>query len=239
MPTLSEILILSEPNYGIGYLFLPILIWLFLCACGIAPLIVLRYSNFSPVEDAIPVFKRALSVLDPAWIKESGFQGKYVIQPLGIPMAIFTNTDQTIAVAVYFAGGKRVVDFVSKFPGDISVTTSTTIDGPVVPTPPGVMFQAFRGYDSQDLLQIHQEGVEFLKRHLQTERIRQEDVAGSMQQFIGRQLHHMFIRPWNILASPYRWAVTRFARMNLTLEQQEQKGIIDLESLIRQVREVG
>lgn len=221
------------------YLFLPFVIWLVVCASGIAPLIMLRYSNFSPVEHPIPIFERALTVLDPAWIEETGFQGKYAIQPLGIPMAIFTNSDETIAMAVYFAGGQRIVDLVSKFPGDISVTTSTTIDGPVVPTPPGVMFQAFRGYDSQDLLQIHQSGIEFLKRHLEAEPVRHKDVAGSMQQFIGRQLNYLFLRPWNILALPYRWAVTRFARKNLTLEQQEQKGIIDLESLMRQSQAVG
>ncbi len=234
MSTLSNILILAEGNWGTGYLFTPLLIWLFVCASGLAPPILLRYSNFTPVEQPIPIFKKALSVLDPVWIDENGFQGKSAIQPLGIPMAIFTNADQTIAMAVYFAGGQRVVDLVSKFPGHISVTTSTTIDGPVVPAPPGVMYQGFRGCDAQNLLQIHQDGIEFLKGHLQAELVRHEDVASSMQQFIGRQLYHLFLRPWNILALPYRWAVTRFARMNLTLEQQEQKGIIDLDSLIHQ-----
>jgi hypothetical protein len=216
------------------YFLLPLLIWLVICASGIAPLIMLRYSNFAPVEHPVPIFEKALSVLDPAWLQEAGFHGKYAIQPLGIPMAIFTNADNTVVMAVYFAGGQRVVDFVSKFPGDISLTTSTTIDGPVVPTPPGVMFQSFRGADSKELLQIHQQGIDFLRRHLHADLVSQEDVAGSMKTFIGRQLNNLCMRPWNILTLPYRWAVTRFVRMDLTLEQQEQKGIIDLNSLIRQ-----
>ena len=225
-----------ENNLFMQYLLLPLLIWLFVCASGIAPLIMLRYSNFAPVEHPIPIFEKALSVLDPVWIQESGFHENCAIQPLGIPMAVFTNTDNTIAMAVYFAGGQRVVDLVSKFPGDISLTTSTTIDGPVVPSPPGVMFQSFRGSDPKDLIHIHQNGIEFLKTHLQTKLLSQENVASSVQTFVCRQLSNLCSRPWTALMFPYRFAVTRFARMNLTLRQQEQKGIVNLESLVRQSR---
>ena len=239
MSTLSEFLILSEGSSPAGYLFYPLLIWLVICAGGIVPLILLRFSDFSPVEHAFPIFQSALSSLDPAWLEESGFQATCAIKPLGISMAFFTNPDRTIVMAVYFVGGARIIDIVSDFPGDISVTTSTSIDGPVVPSPPGVMFQTFRGYEPQDLLQRHQDGIEFLKRHLQIDLVSDKDVASALRQFVGRQLNHLLLRPWNILALPYRWAVTRFARKNLTLEQQEQKGIINLESLKRQSRAVG
>jgi hypothetical protein len=218
----------------IAYLVIPFLIWLFVCACGIAPLIMLRYSNFAPVEYPIPIFEKALSVLDPVWIQEAGFHGKYAIQPLGVQMAIFTNPDNTIVMAVYFAAEQRVVDLVSKFPGNISLTTSTTIDGPVLPAPPGVIFQSFRGTDAKELLLIHRNGIDFLRKHLNADLVSQDDVANSMKTFIGRQLNNLVLRPWNILTLPYRWAVTRFARANLTLEQQAQKRIIDLESLMRQ-----
>jgi hypothetical protein len=235
MSTISAILILSASDYGLGYVFLPFLIWLLVCAGGLAPLVLLRYANFSPVEQPIPIFEKVLSVLDPSWIEENGFQVKYAIRPLGVPMAIFVNLDQTIAL-VAFGGGLQIVDLVSNFPAGISLTTSTTIDGPVIPNPPGVMFQTCRDCDLQSLLQIHQDGLGFLRRHLQTEIVCHQDVAISMQQFVRRQLNHLLLRPWNILALPYRWAITRFARMNLTLEQQEQKGIIDLQSLLRQSR---
>lgn len=126
------------------------------------------------------------------------------------------------------------MDLVSEFPADISLTTSTSIDGPVVPAPLGVMFQTFRGKDAKELLHIHENGIDFLRTHLNADLIPQEDVASSIKTFIGRQLNHLCMRPWNALALPYRWAVTRFVRMNLTVEQQEQKRIIDLDSLRRQ-----
>ena len=219
------------------YLLIPLVIWLVICAVGFAPLIMLRYASFVPVENPIPIFKRAISVVDPAWIQQTGFRGQSAIQPLGIPMALFTNADKTIAMAVYFAGGQRVVDLVSKFPGDISLTTSTSIDGPVIPPPPGAMFQSFRNSDSRELLRIHRDGIRFLKTHLQTQLTPQENVAASMKAFVGRQLAHLCFRPWNILALPCRFAVTRFSRMNLTLEQQGRKGIIKPETLARLARE--
>ena len=197
-------------------------------------MIMLRFSNFSPIEHSIPIFEKALSVLDPVWIQEAGFHGKYAIRPLGVQMAIFTNPDNTIVMAVYFAGGHRVIDLVSEFPGNISLSTSTSIDGPVVPEPPGVMFQTFRGTDAKELLHIHRNGIEFLKKHLNVDLVSQDDVASSIKTFIGRQLNNLLMRPWSMLTLPYRWSVTRFARMNLTLEQQEQNNIIDLESLMRQ-----
>ena len=48
-----------------GYLLLllPFLLWLFVCAAGLAPLIMLRFADFSPVEPAIPIFQKALSAL--------------------------------------------------------------------------------------------------------------------------------------------------------------------------------
>ena len=221
------------------YLLIPLAIWLCVCAFGMAPLILLRFSNFSPVEQPIPIIKKALSVLDPTWIQEAGFRGKCAIRPLGIPMALFTNSDKTIAMVVYFAGGQRVVDFVSKFPGDISLTTSTSIDGPVVPPPAGVMFQSFQGADAKKLLNNHREGIKLLKTRLRTNLIPQENVASFMRVFVSRQLTNLCVQPWKILTLPYRWAVTRFARKNLTLAQQERKGMINLESLARRSRKVA
>lgn len=221
------------------YLLIPLLIWLFICASGIAPLILLRFSDFSPVAKPIPIFEKAVSVVDPAWIEENGFQGKCAIEPLGIPMAIFTNADETIALAVYFAADQRIIDLVSKFPDEISLTTSTTIDGPLLPSPPGIMYQGFSGLDAENLLRIHHAAVEFLKQHLKTELVPHEDIPSAMQQFTARQLSYLLVRPWKILTLPYRYAVTRKARKDLTLEQQEQKGIINIESLRRLSQGMG
>ena len=101
------------------------------------------------------------------------------------------------------------------------------------------MYQGFKGCKPEKLLQLHRDGIEFLQGHLQTELVLHEDVASSMQQFIGRQLTFLFTRPWNILALPYRYAVTRFVRQNTTIEQQEEKGIINLDSLIHQARDAA
>ncbi|MEW4565200.1 hypothetical protein AB1K70_21935 [Bremerella sp. JC770] len=216
------------------YLLILPLIWLFICVSGIAPLILLRFSNFSPVASPVPIFEKAISVINPTWIDANGFQGKSAIEPMGIPMAIFTNFDETVALAVYFAANQRIVDLVSQFPGEISLTTSTTIDGPLLPSPPGILYQGFPGYDVKDLLRIHQDGVDLLKQHLKTEPLPYGDVADGMRQFTARHLSYLMFRPWKILTLPYRYAVIRKARQELTLQQQEQKGIIHWESLAGQ-----
>ncbi|MFN3149115.1 hypothetical protein [Bremerella sp.] len=214
-------------------LFLP-LIWLIICASGILPLVLLRFSDFSPVASPVPIFEKAIGVIDPNWIEANGFQGKCAIEPLGIPMAIFTNFDETIALAVYFAADQRVVDLVSKFPGEISITTSTTIDGPLLPSPRGIMYQGFPGHDVQDLLRIHQDAIELLKQSLKTEPLQHDDIPTAMQKFTSGQLGYLLCRPWKILALPYRYALVRRARKELTLQQQAHKGIINLEALARQ-----
>lgn len=221
------------------YLLLLPLVWLLVCASGMLPLVLLRFSDFTPVKQPIPIFEKAISVIDPTWIKANGFHGKCAIQPLGIPMAIFTNTDDTIALAVYFAAEQRIIDMVSKFPGEISITTSTTIDGPLLPSPQGIMYQAFPGRDAQELLKLHHDAIEFLQHHLRTELLPHEDVAGDMQKFTAGQLSYLLFRPWKILALPYRYVVTRRARMGLTIEDQAHKGIIQVESLARQSNGLG
>lgn len=213
-------------------LFLP-LIWLIICASGVLPLVLLRFSDFSPVASPVPIFEKAIGVIDPNWIEANGFQGKCAIEPLGIPMAIFTNFDETLALAVYFASDQRVVELVSKFPGEISITTSTSIDGHLLPSPRGIMYQGFPGCDVQDLLRIHQDAIELLKQNLKTEPL-PHDIPGDIQKFTSRQLSYLLYRPWKILALPYRYALVRRARKELTLEQQAQKGIINLEALVRQ-----
>lgn len=221
------------------YLLLLPLIWLLVCASGMLPVVLLRFSDFSPVKQPIPIFEKAISVVDPAWIEARGFQGKSAIQPLGIPMAIFTNADDTVAMAVYFAADQRIIDMVSKFPGEISLTTSTTIDGPLLPSPQGIMYQTFPGRDAEYLLRLHHEALEFLTGHLQTEPLRHEDVAKDMKTFTSDQLSYLLFRPWKILALPYRYAITRRARKDLTLAQQAEKGIINIEALVRQSKGMG
>lgn len=219
-------------------LFVP-LIWLIICAGGVFPLVLLRFSNFSPVASPVPIFEKAIGVIDPNWIEANGFQGKCAIEPLGIPMAIFTNFDETIALAVYFAADQRIVDLVSAFPGEISLTTSTTIDGPLLPSPSGIMYQSFPGRDVQELLRIHQNALELLKQNLKAEPRQHEDIPSSMQKYTADQLSYLLYRPWKILSLPYRYAWLRRARKELTLEQQAQKGIINLEALARQSQELG
>ncbi|PQO36918.1 hypothetical protein C5Y96_07080 [Blastopirellula marina] len=221
------------------YLLLIPLIWLLICASGMLPVVLLRFSDFSPVKQPIPIFEKAISVIDPTWIQANEFHGKCAIEPLGIPMAIFTNADDTIALAVYFAADQRIIDMVSKFPGGISITTSTTIDGPLLPSPQGIMYQAFPGLDAEYLLRLHHEATEFLQQTLKTELLRHDDVASDMKKFTSDQLSYLLFRPWKILTLPYRYAITRHTRKELTLVQQAHKGIINIEKLVRQSQGMG
>ncbi|MEM7477119.1 MAG: hypothetical protein AAF483_19220 [Planctomycetota bacterium] len=219
------------------YAFIPLAVWVFVCICGIAPLVLLRYSNFEPVQNPIPIFEKSLEVVDAAWLQEVGFSGSHAIKPLGIEMSIYTDAERTTVICVYFAGGQRVVDIVSILPGRISITTSCSIDGPLFVSPSGMLFQAFASRDAKELLRIHRNGVEYLTKQLNAELIVQDDVSCEMRSFITRQLNHQLRRPWRILAIPFRYAITRFTRKNLTVAEQEQRRIIDLESLRRQVKE--
>lgn len=223
-----------------GYLWYlaPVAFWLFICFSGFVPLILLRFANFDLVEDAVPIFDKSLDTVNPVWLQQRGFRGVCGIKPLGISMAIYKSQDQKIAMAVYSAGGQRVVDFVSKFPGKISITTSSTIDGPVAPPPPGVMYQCFKGRDPDDLLRLHLQGVTYLQSQMQIAVEPHKDIAKEMEQFMGRQLKHLLTRPWHILTIPYRYGVLRFTRMNKTVEQQVQKRIIKVDKLKRQAQSI-
>ena len=204
------------------------------------PLIFLRNANFNPVEDAVPIFDKSLRVVNPVWLQQRGFRGVCGIRPLGIPMAIYMSQDQKICMTVYFAGGQRICEFVSKFSGNISITTSSTIDGPVAPAPHGVLIQSFKGKDPDELLRKHLQGVTWLQSQIRVAvKPHARDVGNDMKSFVARQVNLMLTRPWHILTIPYRYAILRFIRTNKTIEQQAQKGTIKVEKLRRQAQMQG
>ena len=221
--------------YLLPYVGAAAALWVFVSVCGFLPLLFLRFANFSKVKNPIPIFERSLSVLDPVWIEDLGFKGVEAIRPMGIPMAIFVNKSNTIAMVVYFAGGQRVLDFFSQFPNQVSLTTASTIDGVACPLPQGGIIQCFPDQRVEQQYQSHLDATKYLQRELNCRLVPLDDVGEHMKDFIHRQCEGLIFRPWKILVLPYRYFVTRFTYKNFSVQQQVAKGKISIDSLRQQI----
>ncbi|MCA8989747.1 MAG: hypothetical protein KDA78_19015 [Planctomycetaceae bacterium] len=227
-------------DFGFEYLLaIPFLLWVFICIAGFVPAYMLSKADFTIVDEPIPIFERSLSVIDPFWIESKGFKGEYAMRVMGIPIAVFTNPAQTVSMIVFFVADQRVLDFYSSFPGNVSLTTSSTIDGPTLPYPVGGLSQSFPGSDPNEIYNQHLSGIEFIEKHTGVRAIPIKNVCEDMQSFSKRQVRYMLSRPWLILTIGYRYFVLRHTRKNITINQQFNNGTLDLDHIIGLTRNVA
>ena len=221
--------------YLLSFIGIVVALWVFLSVCGFIPILLLRFANFSRVDKPIPIFNRSLSVLDPVWIEEAKFKGVGAIRPIGIPMAIYVNKSRTVAMVVYFAGGQRVLDFFSKFPNKVTLTTTSSIDGVTSPLPQGGMLQCFPNQDVRQQYQSHVKAIKYLQSQLNCKLVPLKSVSKAMKDFTHGQCDVLIFRPWKIFTLPYRYFVTRFTHKNHSVEQQVLKGRISIDLLRQQI----
>ena len=144
-------------------------------------------------------------------------------------MAVFTNATNTVSMAVYFVGDQRVLDFYTAFPGKVSLTTSSTIDGPTLPYPIGGMCQSFPQVDPDEIYSRHLSAIEFVGKQTGVSAVAIKNVGEEISTFVKRQVGYILSRPWLILTIAYRLLVLRHTRKNLTISQQFNNGTLNLE----------
>ncbi|MEM9753740.1 MAG: hypothetical protein AAF916_10190 [Planctomycetota bacterium] len=208
--------------------------WLLISAVGFLPGVLLRFSSFAPVDDGRDVVERAMGAVGHEWFAGSGFEARGAVRPLGIPIALFRHAGGQTCLAVYFAGDKPVIDFVTAFPNHVGVTTSSTIDGVTVPNSSGALNESFPHATIDELWAAHRESLEVLRGHLGVGPEPIGEVHEAMRDAVARQIGGALARPWRILTIPYRYGVLRFTRRNVSVAAQIDRGIVDVDALVNQ-----
>ena len=211
--------------------------WLVIAASGALPLLILRFADFRYVDEPQEIISRAINATGQDWIGAMGFDPEGAICPMGVKIALCRHRENHAAGAVYFVAGNAITDFVTAFPNNVGVTTSSTIDGPTAPLPPGSVMQCLPSLSLEDRWHAHLESVQLLRDHLTATEVSMGSVAEEMDHYVRRQVRHMFTRPWLVLTLPYRYFVTRFRYRNVTVATQLERGWINTRALSELVHE--
>jgi hypothetical protein len=203
-------------------------IWLLIAAAGTLPLLLLWMANYDYVKDPAQPISRAVQATGGDWLPTAGFEPEGVIQVAGIQMALFRHADSHTVGAIYFAEGKLLIDIVTRFTKNVELTTTNTIDGVTLPPAPGCVVQCLPSRSLDELWHVHLETVQLLCQQCN---INQQPMSGPLNQWVRdstrAQIRHFIARPWLILATPYRYFVTRNRYRNVTVANQIERGWLD------------
>ena len=146
--------------------------WLFISFMGSMPVLSMHKAHLTPLDDdeARQILSLVIDegLLDMAWAKAHNFRptGAYHVEhiPGNIKMVALTRGDEATYFAAYVvATTHTALDLVSVH-GDAgnTLTTGTTKDGRLLPTPPGNWLQSFTAQSIDQLWDRHQEGLQYL-----------------------------------------------------------------------------
>ncbi len=107
------------------------------------------------------------------WTKHNGFKfARYIdfsskASGKTINCVFWINGDKTRTLCMYYVDGKTHFDFVTKFENDRGLTTSSSKDSAVLPTPPGNFSQFFTRLTLNEIWQHHQKAEKFIEKNFE------------------------------------------------------------------------
>ncbi|HEX6184874.1 MAG TPA: hypothetical protein VFZ44_13395 [Pyrinomonadaceae bacterium] len=78
---------------------------------------------------------------------------------------VYEHGSEPVRLCVYHTGLKSYCDFITKFDGDVSLTTTVAASAGAVKRPPHRLAQIFTDMDYGAMFESHQSGVAFMMRH--------------------------------------------------------------------------
>jgi hypothetical protein len=169
---------------------------------------------------------------DETELNAFGFEKKDSFYLKTVPDSVvymFKHQQEPIIACLYHLEAKKVCDFVSNFGDDITLTTSETADGAMVPLPPRRLFQIFENIPREKLLGHHRKAVAFIKEKgkrehdVAPEELRRE-LMKSMREFADTVKKYT-LWPLRLIF----WTVTGRGKMHCkTIEEQYKAGMIKI-----------
>ncbi len=164
------------------------------------------------------------------WADREGFDwvGAYVFEGMQrMFVAAWLHREYPVYFCIYHHPQTEttVYDFVSLYEGDRGLTTGNTADAVFIPQPPDSYVQAFTDKTLDELWDMHLVSEQYVldRLHLQPKRIDKpfdQVVIGAIRKQMGYVQSMVF---WP-LRTAWWYFVRRGQRVNLTIEQQAQKG---------------
>ncbi len=150
------------------------------------------------------------------WAKYHGFQYTKHINVSSkangkiINCTFWTNETNTLALGMYYVDETVHFDFASKFENERSLTTSSSKDGAILPTPPGNFAQFFPELTLNETWQYHTEAEKFIEKKFKCSPISfQENIIEEVKEATKKQqrfIASLFL--WQ-LRGPYWFFVRR------------------------------
>lgn len=227
----------------------PIWVWLILAIPAVAVVVVMVVTYISVV-----MMSRAEVCLEPvdephmdiareqAWAEGEGFVwvGAYLFKATAtIKLAIWQHAEHAAYFCVYQHANGKNTDFVTILNPHLAVTTGSTKDAMFLPTAPGSFAQAFVGLSLDEMFDRHlvaeQHAMERLGVKVQPLRDTFEQVLIAA---IKKQMAYIRSLPfWPIRA--VHWYFVRRSRLTgLSIAEQEQCGLIDINESARAAAEM-
>ena len=101
---------------------------------------------------------------------------------------VYEHRSEPVALWAYHAGVKSFCDFVTRFEGDVTLTTTSGSSAGTIRRPPRRLAQVYKDLDHRQMFEAHARAVAFASRHgLRPERIPaaslRESFVGSVKEF--------------------------------------------------------
>lgn len=164
------------------------------------------------------------------WAQGHGFDflGTYFMNVMApLHMVAWRHREFPTYLCVYRAGQSRVTEFVTTFPDDGGLTTSTTVDGHTLANTPGDFMQAFPGKSIDELWELHNSGLVYMiqNANLQpqaTGRTFCDEITHSLR---SQMAYIKTLAGWP-LRGVYWYLIKRPAMRSKSIQQQHQSGRI-------------
>lgn len=228
----------------------PTWVWLILAIPALVVAVVMGVTYVSVV-----MMSRAAACLEPvaepqmdiareqAWAEGEGFVwvGAYLFKATAtMKLAIWQHAEHAAYFCVYQHANGKNTDFVTILNPHISVTTGSTKDAMFLPTAPGSFAQAFAGLSLDEMFDRHLVAEQHVMDRLS---MKVQPLHDAFEQVlvgaVSRQMAYIRSIPfWPIRA--VHWYYIRRSRLTgLSVSEQEQRGLIDINKAAHLAAEVG
>ena len=129
--------------------------------------------------------------------------------------SVWNSEEEKTRVAVYMAGEKTNIDFVTKYGDHLGITTASTKDAMTLPHIPGIYIQAFTGLGIQNQYQKHLDARKLIETNLEVSpQFSDEDALTEISTAIQRQGNYIMGLPFWFARGVYWYFFRRNLEVN-------------------------
>jgi len=188
----------------------------------------LKFRRIDPTSDA-----KISAALDShlEWADGQGFDfvGLYHLNAAqSIFIAAWSHAAQASYFCVYFTPVGEIRDCVTLFEGDHALTTGNAKDTQMLPLPAGCFAQSFSDLTRTAQWEHHLAAEGYLMRHARLQPAADVEFIDALVHALRSQMEHVKSIPFWYLRGPWWYFVTRNVRHGVPIEEQVDRGWVDL-----------